>query len=104
MDIDRKVQIEVLFKNDSMREKTCYCGCKITKLNKDDFTLDKCNNKECNFIHSKFDEYIKELKKQRKEEKFHRRVDKYSKALDLVAWGLLWPILIPVSIYYYIII
>ena len=104
MDIDRKVQIEVLFKNDSMREKTCYCGCKITKLNKDDFTLDKCNNKECNFSHSKFDEYIKELKKQRKEEKFHRRVDKYSKALDLVAWGLLWPILIPVSIYYYIII
>ena len=104
MDIDRKVQIEVLFKNDSMREKTCYCGCKITKLNKDDFTLDKCNNEECNFSHSKFDEYIKELKKQRKEEKFHRRVDKYSKALDLVAWGLLWPILIPVSIYYYIII
>ena len=104
MDIDRKVQIEVLFKNDSMREKTCYCGCKITKLNKDDFTLDKCNNEECNFSHSKFDEYIKELKKQRKEEKFHRRVDKYSKALDLVAWRLLWPILIPVSIYYYIII
>ena len=104
MDIDRKVKIEVLFKNDSMREKTCYCGCIITKLNKDEFTLDKCNNKECNFSHSKFDEYIKELKKQRKEEKFHRRVDKYSKALDLVAWGLLWPILIPVSIYYYIII
>ena len=104
MDIDRKVKIEVLFKNDSMREKVCYCGCKITKLNKDEFTLDKCNNKECNFSHSKFDEYIKELKKQRKEEKFHRRVDKYSKALDLVAWGLLWPILIPVSIYYYIII
>ena len=45
MDIDRKVQLEVLFKNDSMREKTCYCGCNITKLNKDDFTLDKCNNK-----------------------------------------------------------
>ena len=87
MDIDRKVQIEVLFKNDSMREKTCYCGCKITKLNKHDFTLDKCNNKECNFSHSKFDEYIKELKKTKKEEKFHRRVDKYSKALDLVAWG-----------------
>ena len=104
MDIDRKVKIEVLFKNDSMREKTCYCGCKITKLNKDEFTLDKCNNKECNFSHSKFDEYIKELKNSRKEEKFHRRVDKYSKALDLVAWGLLWPILIPVSIYYYIII
>ena len=88
MDIDRKVKIEVLFKNDSMREKTCYCGCKITKLNKDEFTLDKCNNKECNFSHSKFDEYIKELKRQRREEKFHRRVDKYSKALDLVAWGL----------------
>ena len=104
MDIDKKVKIEVLFKNDSIREKTCYCGCIITKLNKDEFTLDKCNNKECNFSHSKFDEYIKELKKQRKEEKFHRRVDKYSKALDLVAWGLLWPILIPVSIYYYIII
>ena len=49
MDIDRKVKIEVLFKNDSMREKTCYCGCKITKLNKYEFTLDKCNNKECNF-------------------------------------------------------
>ena len=104
MDIDRKVKIEVLFKNDSIREKTCYCGCIITKLNKDEFTLDKCNNKECSFSHSKFDEHIKELKKQRKEEKFHRRVDKYSKALDLVAWGLLWPILIPVSIYYYIII
>ena len=104
MDIDRKVKIEVMFKNDSMREKICFCGCKITKLNKDEFTLDKCNNKECNFSHSKFDEYIKELKKQRKEEKFHRHVDKYSKTLDLVAWGLLWPILIPVSIYYYIII
>ena len=100
MDIDRKVKIEVLFKNDSMREKTCYCGCKITKLN-DEFTLDKCNNKECNFSHSKFDEYIKELKKQRRQDRFDRRVDKYSKALDLVAWGLLWPILIPVSIYYY---
>ena len=45
-----------------MREKTCYCGCIITKLNKDEFTLDKCNNEECSFNHSKFDEYIKELK------------------------------------------
>ena len=62
MDIDRKVKIKVLFQNSSMREKHCYCGCKITKLNKDEFTLDKCNNKECNFSHSKFDEYIKELK------------------------------------------
>ena len=104
MDIDRKVKIEELFKNDSMREKVCYCGCKTTKLNTDEFTLDKCNNEECNFSHSKFDEYIKELKKQRRQDRFDRRVDKYSKALDLVAWGLLWPILIPVSIYYYIII
>ena len=62
MDIDRKVKIELLFKNNSMREKTCYCGCKITKLNKDEFTLDKCSNKECNFSRSKFDEYIEELK------------------------------------------
>ena len=63
MDIDRKVKIKALFQNDSMREKICYCGCRITKLNKDEFTLDKCNNKECNFSHSKFDECIKELKK-----------------------------------------
>ena len=67
MDIDRKVKIEVFFKNNSMREKNCYCGCKITKLTKDEFTLDKCNNEECNFNHSKVHEYIKELKS--KEEK-----------------------------------
>ena len=104
MDIDRKVKIKVLFQNDSMREKICYCGCRITKLNKDEFTLDKCNNKECNFSHSKFDEYIKELKKQRKEDKFHRQIDKYGKVLIPIAWGLLWPILIPLNIYYCIII
>ena len=103
MDIDRKVKIEVLFMNDSMREKTCYCGCKITKLNKDEFTLDKCDNKECNFSHSKFDEYIKELKKQRKEEKSHRRVYKCCMLLTPIAWGLLWPIIIPLNIYYCII-
>ena len=39
MDIDRKVKIKVLFQNDSMREKICYCGCRITKLNKDEFTV-----------------------------------------------------------------
>ena len=97
MDIDRKVKIEALFKNSSMREKKCYCGCKITKLNKDEFTLDKCDNKECNFSHSKFDEYNKELRKQRKEEKFHRRVDKCCMLLTPIDWGLSWPILIPLN-------
>ena len=103
MDIDRKVQTEVLFKNDSMREKTCYCGCKITKLNKDDFTLDKCNNKECNFSHSKFDEYIKELKKQRKEEEFDRRAMKCDKICTPFMQLFCWPILIPLNIYYCIV-
>ena len=103
MDIDRKVKIKVLFQNESMREKICYCGCKITKLNKDEFTLDKCNNKECDFSHSKFDEYIKELKRQRREEKFHRRVDRYSKIINPIAWILLWPIIIPLGMCHYII-
>ena len=104
MDIDRKVKIEVLFKNNSMREKTCYCGCKTTKLNKDEFTLDKCNNEECIFNHSKFDECIKELKKQRREERFDRLIDKCGKVINPILWGLLFPILIPLNIYYCIII
>ena len=54
MDIDRKVKVEVSFKNKSMRENTCYCGCTITKINKNEFTLDKCNEKECNCTQSKF--------------------------------------------------
>ena len=103
MDIDRKVQIEVLFKNSSMREKTCYCGCNITKLNKDDFTLDKCNNEECSFNHSKFDEYIKELKKQREEEKFDRRTHKCCMLCTPIMWGFCWPILIPLNIYHCIV-
>ena len=101
MDIDRKVKIEVLFKNGSMREKTCYCGCKITKLNTDDFTLDKCNNKECNFSHFKFDEYTKELKKrQRREEKFDRRARKCDMLCTPIMWGVCWPILIPLNIFF----
>ena len=98
MDIDRKVKIKVLFKNDSMREKTCYCGCKITKLNKDELALDKCNNKECNFSHSKFDEYIKELKKQRRDDEFDRRTHKCCMICTPFAWGFCWPILIPLHI------
>ena len=82
----------------------CYCGCIITKLNKDEFTLDKRNNKECNFSHSKFDESIKELKKERRQERFDRNIDRYGKILTPIAWGLLWPILIPLNIYYCIII
>ena len=104
MDIDRKVKIKAIFQNSSMREKTCYCGCKITKLNKDEFTLDKCNNEECNFNHSKFDEYIKELKKQRREERFDRLIDKYGKVINPILWRLLFPILIPLNMYYCIII
>ena len=103
MDIDRKVKIQVLFKNDSMREKTCYCGCKITKLNKDELTLDKCNNKECSFSHSKFDEYIKELKRQRREEEFDRRVVKCDKICAPFIQFFCWPILIPLNIYYCIV-
>ena len=95
MDIDRKVKIKVLFQNDSMREKICYCGCRITFLNKDEFTLDKCNNTECNFSHSKFGEYIKELKKQRREEEFDRRTSKCCILLTPIMWGFCWPILIP---------
>ena len=87
MDIDRKVKIEVLFTNDSMREKTCYCGCKITKLKKDELILDKCNNKECNSSHSKFDEYIKELKRQRREEEFDRRERKCCMLCTPIMWG-----------------
>ena len=45
MDIDRKVKIKTLFQNSSIREK-CSCGCRITKLNTNEFTLDKCNNKD----------------------------------------------------------
>ena len=82
-----------------MREKTCYCGCKITKLNKDEFASDKCNTEECNFYHSKFDEYIKELGKQRREERFDRLIDKYGKVINPILWGLLFPILIPLNIY-----
>ena len=39
-----------------------------------------------------------------KEEKSHRQIDKYGKVLTPIAWGLLWPILIPLNIYYCIII
>ena len=103
MDVDTKVKIEVLFKNDSMREKTCYCGCRITKLNKDEFTLDKCNNKECNFSHSKFDEYIKELKRQRREEELYRRSKKCDRICTPFMQLFCWPILIPLNIYYCIV-
>ena len=82
MDIDRKVKIKALFQNSSMRENICYCGCRITKLNKYEFTLDKCNKKECNFDHSKFDEYIKELKEQRREERNNRLIDKCAKVIN----------------------
>ena len=85
-----------------MKEKICYCGCKITKINKNEFTLDKCNNEECNFNHSKFDEYIKELKQQRRQERFDRFMNKHNKVITPILWGLLWPILIPLNIYYYI--
>ena len=91
MDTDGKVKREALFKNSSMREKTCYCGCIMTKLNKDEFTLDKCNNEECSFNHSKFDEYIKELKK-REEEKFDRRTHKCCMLCTPIMWGVCWPI------------
>ena len=89
MDSDRKVKIKALFQNSSMREKTCYCGRKLTKLNKDEFTLDKCN--------------IKELKKQRREERFDRLIDKYGKVINPILWGLLFPILIPSTIFYCIV-
>ena len=104
MEIDRKVKIEVLFKNNSMREKICYCGCKITKLNKDEFTLDKCNNEECNFNQYRLNEYLEELSKKRRSERNERLIDKYGKILNPIAWILLSPILIPLNIYYNIII
>ena len=103
MDIDKKVKIEVLFKNNSMREK-CFCGCKITKLNKDECTLEKCNNKECNFNHSKFVEYIQELKKQRREERNNRLIKKYDKVITRILWILLCPIVIRLNIYHFILI
>ena len=77
-------------------------NCKITKLNKDEFTLDKCNNKECYFSHTKFDEYIKELKRERREEKFEfdRRARKCDMLCTPIMWGFCWPILIPLNISY----
>ena len=104
MDIDRKVKIKALFQNSSMREKISYCGCRITKLNKHEFILGKCNNKECNFNHSKIDEYIKELKEERRQERNTRLIDLYCKLLNPILWVLLCPIIIPLNIYHYIII
>ena len=103
MDIDRKVTIKALFPNSSMREKICYCGCKITKLNRDEFTLDKCNNEECNFNHSKFDEHIKELKEERRQERSDRLIDKYGKIINPILLVLMFPIIIPLGMYHYII-
>ena len=103
MDIDRKVKINALIQNNSMREKICYCGCRITKLNKNEFTLDKCNNEECNFNHSKFDKYTKDLKAERREERNNRLIEKYGQIINPILRGLLFPILIPLNIYYCIV-
>ena len=72
-------------------------------MNKNELTLDKCNNEECNFNHSKFDEYIQELKAERREERNNRLLDKYGKVVNPIFCGLVFPILIPLNIYYCIV-